>query len=143
MKLELTEKSKQDVEEEKQQRHEKREEKKVKKLVSRMNACQAVLQSDCSKKTVPKAVRMKKAIIQILHEALKQIQSLPETKAVNEIIHQLHKESILIENVQKSEMPSHPVGVISCEFAGVKFKRNFSSGQDYIKYKNEEVVQGY
>ncbi|CAC5387720.1 unnamed protein product [Mytilus coruscus] len=112
----------------------KRETKKIDCISSEMNACQAILKPDCSKPKVLKSTDIQKAIIQLTAKSLCMLDGhLQEEIQDNGIIK-------IAENVLPDSMRSE-VKLATVELAGVKFKAKVFSGDDYLDFVKNYVIQ--
>ena len=134
MKLEKEKKSKVLLDEEKRKRKITREKKRVEMLGARMNACQAIVKTDGSKAAVPKAEGIKKAIKCVLYDAQKMLKELPQNRL---------PDWFLAESVKSIPVEAEKVGVITVEFAGVKFKKDHHTGDEYLSFVQKTVIQKY
>ncbi|KAH3891472.1 hypothetical protein DPMN_015574 [Dreissena polymorpha] len=103
-------------------------------LSSEMNACQAIVKPDCTKPKVLKSSGMKNALVKTVHEAIS------NTNEENNNILEEHNLIFLSKrSIPKPVMETASHATI--EFAGVKFKTNASSGQQYLKYIENGVIK--
>ena len=142
-KLEKEKKSSNDLQEERRIRKVNRDKKRVESLGARMNACQAIVQPDGSKSSVSKAEGIKKATKYLLIDAYRMIHSMPHSDYNDNILKTLKDDRVLIEKGEISDIDPEKIGILTIEFAGVKFKRDHTSGDDYLKYVEKEIIQKF
>ncbi|CAC5425801.1 unnamed protein product [Mytilus coruscus] len=99
-----------------------------------MNACQAILKPDCSKPKVLKSTGIQKAIIQLTAKSLCMLDG--------HLQEEIHDNGVIkiAENVLPDSMRSE-VKLATVEFAGVKFKAKVFSGDDYLDFVKNYVIQ--
>ena len=135
LKLEKEKKSTIDIDDEKRVRKINKEKKRVDCLGSKMNACQAVVKPDCSKSAVSKADQIKKAMIHIMIDAYRRIHNLPHSELTSDVLKSFRNEALFVEGASVLNIPDKSnIGVITYEFAGVKFKGDYDSGKEYLTY---------
>ena len=108
-----------------------------------MNACQAMVISNCSKHKLNKAAHIKKATKHILVEAYREVNTLPVSEHSYFVLNHLKCDKLLIEDVKLTDIGSLNIGVITAEFAGVKFKGDHDTGEDYLTSVQDNNIQAY
>ena len=130
-------KSQRVVEEEKRMQKVNREKKTVEHLGSRMNACQAVVGTECQKSAAAKADGDRKAALYVIDDALHAVHSVPTSCDMT-----VEKERLFVggTGLAAACKISGNIGAITYEFGGMKFKDHHETGLAYISHV-EEVIQ--
>lgn len=102
-----------------------KEGKQTDRLTSDMNTCQALVEPDCSKPKVQKSKGIQKAFSYLLS-------LIPPEK--------LSENLITIDRKTIPSFVSEKVKAATVEFAGVKFKTAVCSGEQYIRYAQNSVI---
>ena len=99
--------------------------------------CQAVVGTECQKSAVAKADRVRKAALYVIYDALHAVHSVPTSCDMT-----VEKERLFVggTGLAAACKISGKIGVITYEFAGMKFKGHHETGLAYISHV-EEVIQ--
>ena len=107
-----------------------------------MNACQAVMKPDGTKASTNKSAGIRKALTSALEKCLKEKETLDGNESREAVEEKLQEMGImfLIVSTIPSEVCKN-ASMCTMEFAGVKFKGSVTSGDAYIQFVSNAVVQ--
>ena len=138
-------KSEKEIIEERRQKEIKRLNKLAKHTTSVMNTCQAIVNPDCSKTETPKSKGIRDAIgLALLHseESRNPVPKETIANARKRRTETLEKEGLVY--LQTETIPAdiqRSIKVIIIEFAGMKFKAFAKTGQEFIDYIQNNLLQ--
>ena len=116
--------------EDKRQKQVERYKKRYDCLTSSMNACQSIVKPDGTKATVQKSQGMKKALLNILSEK-------------DAVVSSTTADKVQLEMQQFPDYIRDSAVIAVAEFAGVKFKANVQTGDDYLKFVEQNYVKKF